>query len=201
MSSASAWPDGTAEEFHWVAFGDKQLPLPGTNPTTGKPEAQLTFDMTVAATRASRLELDKAQQVGVTAAGELITPQGLDAASDAAVSQMVPMEAFGYVPHEDMAFRPTDAVDMSDGPLGDWRWGHFSPEMQAAFEASIRAEVVSAVRDVANGQPNPYIVRKWGIRLFDIDIQWPIQELANELDKEPIETFERIYSALAAQHG
>jgi hypothetical protein len=199
-------PDGTVQEFHWITYGDKQLPLPRSDPATGQPGqatggnplAQTTFDMAVAAARASRLELDKAEQLGIGRAGEVIPPEQLDAAADAAVSAMVPLAAFDYVPHEDISWRPTAKDDMSDGPLGDWRWGRFSPEMTAAFDASVRNEVVTAIRDVAKNQPDPYVVSKlMGIVSFSIDIRWPVQELADELDKDPLDAFERIYSALA----
>ena len=172
--------------FHWIAMGDNQIGSGG-----GAGNAATTFQMASAATKAGRVELDSAYLLGVRDAAKVAHPFGIDSVAAAATNSLAPFRALAFIPHEDTAAtRPGGAPDMSDGPLGNWTWGKFSPAMRAAFEASVRAQVVVKVREAAAEVANPKkILGGWK----EINARQAVVDLAGQLDRAPLTTFEALF--------
>lgn len=174
-------PDG----YHWVAFGDNQIGNGGSGP------GATTFAMAAAATQASRQDLDIARALGARDQSRHIHPLDLNAAAIAAVSTLPPSKALAYIPHEDTSVtRPQAASDMSDGPLGDWRWGHFTPPMRQAFEHGVVSQVAPKIQDAGMQQPEPKPILGG---LTTIHARQAILDLAGQIQRAPLTTFESIF--------
>jgi hypothetical protein len=179
-------PDGTPGEFHWTAFGDKQIGSGG-----GEGDRATTFNMASAGVKASRAELDAARALGTSAASQHLEWYQLEPAAIAATNTLAPFKALPYVPREDVAAtRPGASADMTDGPLGDWHWGKFSSEMRAAFEAAIRDEVVGKITAAAGTIPEPKQVM-WGA--MTIHARQAVVDLGGQINRAPLTTFEEIF--------
>jgi hypothetical protein len=179
-------PEGAPGEFHWRAFGDREIGSGG-----GEGDRATTFDMASAAVKASRSELDAASELGKSAAGQHLNIAELEPAAIAASYTLAPFTALPYVPREDVeATRPGASADMTDGPLGDWHWGKFSSDMRGAFEAAIRSEVVGKIKEAAGNVPEPKKV-VWGA--ITVHAQQAVIDLAGQLDRAPLTTFEEIF--------
>ena len=201
--------DGIQQEYHWRAYGDKQIGEGGAG------KGAETFKMAVGAVRASRRELDQARELGLAAKEQQINPFDLERTAIAAVNVLMPFKALGYIPHEDT--RPAEASDMSDVRLGDWHWGRFSPEMRTAFEASIRSELVNKVRQAADGLPEPYTksvpippllvspllspspaVLPKTIQVLSLHARQAVIDLSVQFNNAPLTTFEDLYGPASA---
>ena len=183
---SQADPGGAPGEFHWFAYGDKQL---GAGAADAK--GATTFQMASRAVQASRAELDLARDLGRTTAATYISPHLLEKEGVAAVNALAPPTALRFVPREDVArTRPGNSGDMSDGPLGDWRWGKFSAQLRAAFESSVREEVVDKIRAAAAGVPEPKEILDG---LVKIHARQAVVDLAGQIDRAPLTTFEGLF--------
>lgn len=130
--------------FRWRAVGDGNME-----------QGTINWDITIAAMRVSRAEIQRAWELGQRAA----RPGNPTPAPEHVAAALAAFEPYGAEP-----YIPREAPQGSNPTLA-WHWGHMNREMMDAIDDALRSVVVHELRQYApvppvqrydrSGKPNP----------------------------------------------
>jgi hypothetical protein len=150
---SDADPTGAAVSggFHWRAVGDSHLA-----------ESDITFEMSVAAVKASLAELPMARAMGQEKGVGPLSIEALDAGQKAAIETIKPFEADRFIPREDTESNNVPIVHDADSPAGtgaiDWRWGQLDPLAREAIDTCVKTRIAGTLRDKSGLVPKEKVI-------------------------------------------